>query len=80
MQTEQFHITPGSQTGLGRYSRSIKHISSIIYVLSPLLMEVQGFMGGHVQRPRASLAPTAPKSATVGASFVICLIGALQVT
>jgi hypothetical protein len=29
MQTAQFHIVPGNQTGLGRYPRSIEHISSI---------------------------------------------------
>jgi hypothetical protein len=28
MQTEQFHTAPGSQTGLGRYPRSIERISS----------------------------------------------------
>jgi hypothetical protein len=28
MQAEQFHIAPGSQTGLGRYPRSTERISS----------------------------------------------------
>jgi hypothetical protein len=32
IQTAQFHIAPGNQTGLGRYPRSIERISSFIYI------------------------------------------------
>jgi hypothetical protein len=30
MQTEQFHIAPRSQTGLGRYPRSTERICSLV--------------------------------------------------
>jgi hypothetical protein len=38
MQTEQFHIAPGSQTGLGRYPCSIERISSLVIFLGCLLL------------------------------------------